>query len=99
HTYEGYTNAPTYLAALYLRADGRHNQAVRSMTRKDGSINPNRVRKYFYGAKLQIDDWAWFTPGVVERNEFRNEVNWAEIAKEFAQAVAEDLKYAQASKS
>lgn len=99
HTYEGYTNRPTYLAALYLRADGKHNPAIRAMVRKDGSINPNRVRKYFYGAKLKIDDWAWYTPGIVERIEFRNAVNWEEIAKEFAEEVAEDLKYAQKSKA
>lgn len=82
-TYQDYTNAATFLAALYLRADAVHHRAVLGMVKANGRINPTRLANYFAKSGLRIDDWAHYAEGMPQREEFRLTVNWAEVAQEF----------------
>ncbi len=88
-SFQGYSNAPTHLAALYLRADGKHQPAVLRMVRADGRINPSRLETYFNRSKLTIDDWARYPDGFPQRLEFYQQVNWTEVAQEFEELARE----------
>jgi hypothetical protein len=89
HRYQDYTNAATFLAALYLRTDNRHHHAVLAMVKADGRINPERLKNYFYRSGLTIDDWATYAEGLPERLEFRQVINWPEVAQEFEELARE----------
>jgi len=86
---QGFSNAATYLADLYLSQDPRAQDQIKGMVRKDGSINPKKVAKLFYQLKLKIDPWALQRP-IDPPEEFRNhsfhdshlyQVHWDEVAK------------------
>lgn len=96
-THEGFSNAATYLAWLYLNQEPRAHQSLKGFVRKDGSLNPNRVRKLFSDMRLRVDDWAYACPIEVPV-EFAHrpnpvahlqQVNWPEVAAEFATQFAE----------
>jgi hypothetical protein len=89
HTYQGYTNAATFLAALYLRADAPHHNAVLGMVKANGRINPQRLENYFRRSKLVIDEWAQYAQGLPKRIEFCLCVNWQEVATEFEELAQE----------
>ena len=91
--HQGYSNAATFLAVTYLRNDHRFaEQMVPQLRRKDGSLNPERVRKAFSTLGLRVDGWATESPIDVP-GEFahynhgapmwRLNVNWPEVAEDF----------------
>lgn len=90
-SYNGYSNAATYLAALYLRNERAwHDTKLPSLRRKDGSLNPNRVEKAFTDLGLKVDDWAFGFPIDIPTEfanyalgRYRPKVNWQEVADEF----------------
>lgn len=96
-TFEGYSNIPTFIAALYLRQDQKHQSAVFHMVRQDGSINPDRLRTYFYRhvEHASMRDVAWWPDGFPEWSEYRFVVNWQEIADDFAASFKEQAEYEQ----
>lgn len=87
HSHEGFSNAATYLAWVYIKNDQRCLSAVVSQRRKNGTINPDKVRKIFYQHNLRVDDWAFNYP--IDLPELLNhslitrwkpKVNWLEVA-------------------
>jgi hypothetical protein len=93
-TFEGYTNAPTHLAALYLQQDSGHRSALKGMLRKDNTINPKRISEYFRKTpSLTIDDWAPLQGNFPVRSEYRQGVDWDEIAAEFNQCFDEEREF------
>lgn len=91
-TYEGFSNAATYLAWLYLNNCNTFIIRDRTqMARKDGTLNPGKIHKYFYAAGLSVDDWALECPldtpeefKHYNNREYIPTVNWAEVALNFA---------------
>lgn len=91
-TFEGFSNAATYLAWLYLNNDKRALDLLISWRRKDGTINANKVRKAFYERGNKIDDWALELPIDVPApikdwaytDKYKPRVDWKEVAYEFA---------------
>lgn len=91
--HQGYSNAATFLAVTYLRNDPRFaEQMVPQLRRKDGSLNPERVRKAFSTLGLRVDKWAYESPIDVSgefamynlgRPMWRLNVNWPEVAEDF----------------
>lgn len=91
-THQGYSNPATFLAALYLGNDRRARERLPHMQRKDGTINPEKVRKLFFEVGLKVDDWA-FEPTLDIPREFAGwrlgtevlyAVDWSEVAADFA---------------
>lgn len=82
---------------LYLNQEPRAHQSLKGFVRKDGSLNPNRVRKLFSDMRLRVDDWAYACPIEVPV-EFAHrsnpvahlqQVNWPEVAADFAAQFAD----------
>lgn len=96
-TFEGYSNMPTFVAALYLRQDPKHQREVFRMVRQNGSINADRLRTYFYRhvEYANMQDVAWWPDGFPEWSEYRFVVNWQEIADDFAASFKEQAEYEQ----
>lgn len=89
--WQGFSNAPTHLAHLYLSNDQKAMQELVLSRRIDGCINPNKVRAIFCANKMEIDDWA-HEPVIYIPEEFKpyarrmgweNRVNWSEVAHNF----------------
>lgn len=95
--YQGYPNAATFLAALYLRNEHRWMEQERPrLTRKDGTLNPARVQKAFRDLHLKVDSWAYDLPIDVppefERHSFANlktclRVRWDVVANDFRKEI------------
>lgn len=89
-TYEGFVNAPTYVAHLYISQERKLLNELRSYVRKDGSINPDKVEKAFYRAGLTIDGWAREPILSVPEefahwsNRWRQGVDWKSLAIQLA---------------
>jgi hypothetical protein len=92
--HEGFVNAATFLAWLYLNQEPRAHTNLPGMRRKDGSINPNKVEKLFSTMGLTIDSWAFECPVAIPA-EFKNQgnpvayeqrIDWREVAEQFADA-------------
>jgi hypothetical protein len=90
HSYEGFVNAATFLAWFYIKNDQKCLNAVTSQRRKNGTINPEKIRKMFYQYKLKVDDWAFEHPikppegyNHVLVDRWKPKVNWLEIAGNF----------------
>lgn len=89
--HEGFSNAATFLAWIYLNQEPKARHRLTMLVRKDGTLNPGRVEKLFVELKLAIDAWAFECPlEVPEEFKFRRNpvaskqaVNWAEVAKQF----------------
>lgn len=88
-THQGFSNAATFLVHLYLNQDARILAQVHTLRRKDGTINPVRLKKLFFKCRLKVDDWA-FEPPLEVPDEFkhwahrwRQRVNWHEVADNF----------------
>ena len=89
HPFEGFTNGATYLATLYLSNDFKAYSALKTMRRKDGTLNANKVKKLFYQRGLSVDDWAleleldppqeFKDYGEITR--LKPAVNWSEVAE------------------
>lgn len=58
-THEGYPNPATFLARLYIDNDAELLEKVLALRRKDGTINPERLRLASHKAGVKIDDWAY----------------------------------------
>lgn len=58
-THEGYPNPATFLARLYIDNDAELLEKVLALRRKDGTINPERLRLAFHKAGMKVDDWAY----------------------------------------
>lgn len=88
--HQGYSNAATFLAVLYLRNhSGFMRHILPDLQRKDGTVNPDRLRSMFYSLKLTIDAWAQACP-IELPPEFARynipgmpRVNWDEVAADF----------------
>lgn len=94
--HEGFTNAATYLAALYLLNDGPTRPLLQGLRRKDGSLNPTRLERLFYQRKMTIDEWAYQcpvdTPAEFERYNIpqlhtRAGLRWQEVADHIAEVM------------
>lgn len=89
-SYQGYSNAPTFLAALYLRNHAPFMASLASLRRRDGTINPNKVERAFRDARLSVDPWAYCFPIDIP-DEFKHhslgryqpQVKWSEVAADF----------------
>lgn len=93
--YDGYTNLPTFQAATGLKQDAQHRHSVRQMVRQDKTINPDRLAAYFKRQPdLSIEGTAWFQGPFPERTEYRQNINWGEIAKEFSTIFKEEDSFA-----
>lgn len=93
-TYEGFTNAATYLADLSLRNDRIAMCSLPHLRRKDGSINPSKIAKLFSQRKLSVDEWALELPidpleGWVNSwlTRFKPKINWVEVAHNFKEVL------------
>jgi len=94
-TFQEYRNYPTFLAALYLRQDYKHVEAVRTMRRKDGTVNPVRLEKYFAAAPdLRIEESEMYQGDFPARTIYRQSVDWAEVANDFNVLFKEEDAYA-----
>lgn len=90
-THQGFSNAATFLAWLYLSQEEGLVDRLRAMRRVDGTVNENKVAKLFYTARLTIDPWAYEIPfhvpaefsGWVSR--FKPCVDWREVADQFSE--------------
>lgn len=93
-SHQGFSNAATYLAWLYLNNEsGFVRYDLPSLRRKDGTVNPNKVRTSFERRGLVVDSWARECPIDIPR-EFagrvihglagRMAVKWQEVADAFA---------------
>jgi hypothetical protein len=89
HSFEGYSNPPTFLAALYLENEPVCQTQLARMVRADGTINPRRIEKLFRDQKLVIDEWAWYPEEFPHRSEFKYWVNWTEVGDYFIQKFKE----------
>jgi hypothetical protein len=98
HRHQGFSNAATYLAWLYLNQEPRWHEQVRLKRRRDGTINPTWARKAFRELGLVVDEWA-LAPQIEVPTEFKSwlqvrtfrpQVDWDEVAAQFkAQQPAE----------
>lgn len=90
--YEGWCNAASYLAHLYLNNERTFHNMLPQLRRKDGTINPDKVKKAFHQLKLKIDDWAYECPRECPE-EFKtyinqylrqfNQIDWHAVTAEF----------------
>lgn len=58
-THEGYPNPATFLARLYIDNDAELLEKVLALRRKNGTINPERLRLAFHNARMTTDGWAY----------------------------------------
>lgn len=98
--HEGFSNPATFLAWMYLDQEATAIRTLKGFVRKDGSINPNRVKKLFSELRLKVDDWAYACPLEVPA-EFAHRpnplarwqaLNWQEVSARFATQFAERAK-------
>lgn len=88
-SHQGFSNAATFLAVLYLKNDAKALAEVIALQRKDGTVNPDKLNKLFYRNGFTIDAWAYEspikTPEALEGVQFRlrNSIDWQEVANEF----------------
>lgn len=92
YTHEGWSNTATWCANLALTNDRKAMDRVYALRRKDGSINPDRLAKLFYEAKLSVDPEffepvfdppeSWAKPNCVIK---LRQIDWQEIADDIAQ--------------
>lgn len=77
--YQGYSNAATFLAALYLANDCNAYTALHKARQEDGTIRADDVKSIFLRHGLRVDSWA------CQYDKTRTpKVNWAEVAEDFA---------------
>lgn len=77
--YQGYTNAATYLAALYLANDFGAYTDLHKARQADGTIKADDVKNIFIRHGLRVDNWV-----CEYDNTKRPQVNWTEVAEDFA---------------
>jgi len=78
HTFEGFSNKVTFLAWFYIQNDQQHLGYMESITRKDKTINCNRLRVYA-NKHITIEPEHYFVDGFPTR--FSYEVDWNEVTK------------------
>lgn len=97
-THQEFCNQATFMAHLYLDQDTRFRKELPSLWRKDGTVNPDKVRKAFHRLGLQVDPEVFECP-VEAPEEFRLRPNpiagklnidWDEVAAEFTRDTVED---------
>lgn len=90
-SHQGFTNPATYLAYLYLNNDKDFSTWVKRNVRKNGTVNPSKVEKYF-GARHKVDSWAFecpigvpaeFNRCVIQGLRAKMSVKWGEVANMF----------------
>ena len=87
-TYQGWSNAMTFLANAYLQQEPRAHAWIAQAKRRNGSINPNKIAKIFSDLKLSVDSWSNQYPVVSEEMLAVKwlkwpRINWQEIADEW----------------
>ena len=93
-THQGYSNAATFCAWVQLQNNSSCLDQLHRMRRKDGTINPDKVAKLFRDSRFTVDAWALDCcidiPAEFEHHRwrYRERVNWAEVAAEFAETRA-----------
>lgn len=90
YTYEGWTNAATWLAAFLITNNQGALEAVYRMRRKDGTVNAKKIQKLFVDRRFVLEAWTLECKLEVPQ-EFKGRyipdlprVNWQEIADDFA---------------
>lgn len=90
HRCQNYANPPTYVAHNFLNTDAKHHNAVLAMARKNGTINPVRLKNYFYKQReFVMPEWARYGEGFPEHTEYGYSPDWPEIAEEFNKVLSE----------
>jgi hypothetical protein len=92
YRHNDWSNAASWMANMYLTQEKRHADAILQMKRKDGTVNPAKIEKYFYRSGLRLEDWVFKckldVPEEFGRWGFRVRTptmpDWQEIADEFA---------------
>jgi len=91
--HEGFVNSATWLACFLLSQDTRTSGYVSQLRRKDGTINPDKMRKLFSDFQLKLEEWV-SEPHIEIPEDLRRihlpdkdrrlGVDWQEVAEEFA---------------
>jgi hypothetical protein len=89
--HEGFSNAATFLAWVYLNQQPSARRQLSPLVIKDGTLNPSRVEKLFNSMHLAIDPWALECPMDLpsEFSHYLNPIankqrpNWNEVAQQF----------------
>jgi hypothetical protein len=90
HTYQEWRNPATFLAFIQLRTTQEHYRAVLGMVRQNGTINPERLKNYWYRhCETALPDWGKYPEGFPSSLEYIYKVDWAEIAKDFSDHACE----------
>jgi hypothetical protein len=90
HTYQEWRNPATFLAFIQLRTTQEHYRAVMGMVRQNGSINPERLKNYWYRhCETTLPDWGKYPDGFPSSLEYLYRVDWVEIAKDFSEHARE----------
>lgn len=94
-THQEYTNFPTFQAHIYLAQEERHVKAVKTMVLTDGSISRKKLERYFRSfPDLQPPSEDFYPDGFPQRLEFRLNIDWDDVAKQFEAQFAEAAAYA-----
>jgi len=83
--YQGWTNAGTWMMALYLMQEPRFLPGARQILRKDGTLNPSKFWRYCSEFCVKLDDWVKDLP----RDE--KEIDWKEIREETEIKLKEEI--------
>jgi hypothetical protein len=90
-THQGWSNAATCLARQYLVQEPAFHSWLSRNRRNDGTVNADKVKKWFGQNKLKVDDWA-LEPIIEPPAEFaqysnplRPSIDWVEIADSFSE--------------
>jgi hypothetical protein len=93
--HEGFCNAATWMAHMLLAQESCTRGHVEQMRRKDGTVNPDKIKKLFSDLRLKLEGWVTephieipedLRGVVLPGRESRLGVNWQELAHEFADA-------------
>jgi hypothetical protein len=89
--HQGFVNIASFLAHLHISQERRFFDTVFGMRRKDGSVNPDKIRKLYSQnfLALRIDDYAHECPIDIP-DEFigwasrvKQSIDWNDVAKAF----------------
>ena len=90
-SHEGWTNAATWMAHLYLTQESAFHGWLKQNRRKDGTVNVNKLRKLFSQSGIKLDAWVLEAPidppaeFVGYAHPYMPRVNWEELAADLAE--------------
>lgn len=98
YSYEGFDNAATFLAHMYLNNESGFHKWVKANRRKDGTVNAGKVQREWFRQCFEIDSWAYEIPVhheegydylhfVTEIHMKKARINWNQVAERFSEKV------------